>query len=95
MILKTYDENNWDIYTIDTITDSFSIVAINSYGRAPPPDQDYFCGGAEYELSYDYFKPTVLSIEYDMSIQVEVDVDGLEAISISEDLATQKMTLQL
>ena len=60
MILKLYDENDWDVYTMDIISDSISIIAINSYGRLSPPAQDYFCGGVDYYSTVTMFKPFVI-----------------------------------
>jgi hypothetical protein len=37
IILKVYDENNWEVITLDPIMDSLSHLAINSFGRPAPP----------------------------------------------------------
>jgi hypothetical protein len=37
IIFKVYDENDWTVMTMDTIMDSVSTLAINSYNRPAPP----------------------------------------------------------
>jgi hypothetical protein len=37
LVVKVYDNKNWNVITLDPIMDSISTLAVNSYGRLPPP----------------------------------------------------------
>jgi hypothetical protein len=37
LILKVYDDNNWEVITVDAIMDTLSHLAIKSFNRPAPP----------------------------------------------------------
>jgi hypothetical protein len=37
LILKVYDDNNWEVITVDAIMDTLSYLAIKSFNRPVPP----------------------------------------------------------
>jgi hypothetical protein len=45
LILKVYDETDWNVMTFDAVMDSVSHLAVNSFSRALPPSKPQFCGG--------------------------------------------------
>jgi hypothetical protein len=50
LILKVYDDKDWNVLTFGGISDSVSTLAINSFGRLPPPTNSLFCG----EVTIDF-----------------------------------------
>jgi hypothetical protein len=39
LIIKVYDDKDWNVITFDHIMDTISSLAVNSYGRPAPPDK--------------------------------------------------------
>jgi hypothetical protein len=50
VVLKVYDDKDWNLLTFGGISDSISTLAINSFGRLPPPTNPLFCG----EVTIDF-----------------------------------------
>jgi hypothetical protein len=57
LILKVYDDKNWNVITLDHLIDSISSLAISSYGRLAPPEKVNFCGTIDVVLSIKSWRP--------------------------------------
>ena len=63
VLLKVWDELDWNVAVVDMFIDDVSRNAILNFGRPPPPAKPQLCGGTNLDLIVFEWRPFSMTEE--------------------------------